>query len=145
RASAGPMVWGLPCVTTAALFTALGDSVTDPVVDVIQEHGVVAVDQVEEELAVALRAGQSGVYDADRSRTPAHACLDHLAQDTAVDLGVADDASLPHFPLSSLELRLDQHERVPAGLHQRQHRRQHETDADEGDVADEQVRAKRQL
>ena len=97
RASAGPIVWGLPCVTTAALLTALGDSVTDPVVDVIQEHGVVAVDQVEEELAVALRAGQSGVYDADCGRTPAQARLDHLAQNTTVDLRVANDASLPHF------------------------------------------------
>ena len=58
RASAGPIVCGLPCVTTAARFTALADCVTDSLVDVIQEHGVVAVDQVDEELAVALRAGQ---------------------------------------------------------------------------------------
>ena len=37
---------------------ASGDCVTDSLVDVIQEHWVVAVDQVDEELAVALRAGQ---------------------------------------------------------------------------------------
>ena len=58
RASAGPIVCAWPCVTTAARVTALGDCVTDSLVDVIQEHGVVAVDQVDEELAVALRAGQ---------------------------------------------------------------------------------------
>ena len=50
RASAEPIASGLPCVTTAARATSTADGVTDPVVDVIQEHGVVAVDQVDEEL-----------------------------------------------------------------------------------------------
>jgi hypothetical protein len=46
-------------VTTAARVIArLADCGTDSLVDVIQEHGFGAVDQVDEELAVALRAGQ---------------------------------------------------------------------------------------
>src|SRR6187200_3421001 len=72
RASAEPIACGLPCVTTAARFTALGlcDCAVDSLVDVIEEDGIGAVDQVEEELAVPLRPWQPGVYDADRRPTP---------------------------------------------------------------------------
>ena len=42
--------------------------------------------------------------------------VDHLAQHAAVDLRVADDAALARPPPPGLELRLDEHERLPAGL-----------------------------
>jgi hypothetical protein len=60
RASAEPIACGLPWVTTAARATALGgcDCSVDALVDVIEADWVFAVDQVDEELAIALGAGQ---------------------------------------------------------------------------------------
>ncbi len=68
-----------------------------------------------------------------------------VAEDPPVHLGVADDAAVRHVGLPGLELRLHEHEGVPAGLEQPQHGRNGDPDADEGDVADEQVGRERQL
>ena len=117
----------------------------DALVDVIEEHGVGAVDQMDEELPVALRSGQSGVYDADRRPTPLQSGVDDLPKHATMDVRVPDDAAAPNLALAGLELRLDEHDRIPTGREQAQHRWQRGPDADEGDVGDEQVGAERQL
>ncbi len=48
------MVWGFPCVMTAARRTALADRRCDPVVDVVGEVGVLTVYEMEEHFPVAL-------------------------------------------------------------------------------------------
>ena len=144
RANAEPIACGLPWVTTAACLTALGccDGTVDALVDVIEEHGVGTVDQMDEELAVALRPGQPGVYDADRGLlTPREGGVDDVSKHAPVELGVADDAAAADLVLPDLELGLDEHDRVPAGSQQLHNRRQRNSHADEGDVGDEQVRA----
>ena len=62
-----------------------------------------------------------------------------------MDLGIADDAPLPDFALACLELRLDEHERIPARLQERQDRGESEANADEGDVTGEEIGAEREL
>src|SRR5262249_3189930 len=54
----------LPCRKTAARRTASADFGVDPVVEVIGEAGMLGLDEVQERLAVALRAGQAGVDEA---------------------------------------------------------------------------------
>src|SRR5215210_5724137 len=134
-------------VSAAALSTALGgcDGTVDALVDVIEENGIGAVDQMDEELAVPLRSWQPGVYDAHGRATPVERRVDDLAQDPGVDLGVADDTAPADLVLARLELRLHEHDGVPARLEQPQHGRQGDPDADEGDVRDEQLGAKGQL
>jgi aminoglycoside 6'-N-acetyltransferase len=100
---------------------------------------------MDEELVVPLRSWQPGVYDADRRPTPVEGSIDDLAEDTAVDRRVPDDTAPADLVLAGLELRLDEHDGVPARLEQPQHRRQGDPDADEGDVRDEQVGPERQL
>src|SRR2546421_1537291 len=62
RPSARPIVSRLPCVTTAARRTRLPDCAIDPVVELIRTLRPPAVHEVEEELAVPLRAGQARGY-----------------------------------------------------------------------------------
>jgi aminoglycoside 6'-N-acetyltransferase len=100
---------------------------------------------MDEELVVPLRSWQPGVYDADRRPTPVERGIDDLAKDTAVDRGVADDTAPADLLPARLELRLHEHDGIPPGLEQPQHRRQGDPDADEGDVRDEQVGPERQL
>src|ERR671931_309832 len=87
RSSDGPIVSGLPCVITAARRTASGsaDLGCDSVVDVVGELRLVTLEDVEEDLAVPFRAGQPGVYDADRHPSPRQRRLGHLAGDTTAD------------------------------------------------------------
>ena len=62
-----------------------------------------------------------------------------------MELRIPDDPAAADLVLPDLELRLDEHDGVPALLEEAQHRRQRNPDADEGDVGDEQVGAERQL
>ena len=55
-------------------------------------------------------------------------------EDAPLHLGVAHDA-LARLAAARLELRLDEHERLPAGLGERERRRQREPHRDERDVA----------
>src|SRR5919108_390378 len=71
RPSVGPIVSGRPCVITAARRTGSANCFVDPGVEVIGKLGIVSLAQVEEELAVALRARQARVYDAHRLSLPA--------------------------------------------------------------------------
>src|ERR687885_344641 len=112
RPSAGPIVSGLPCVTTAARRTRLPDCAVDPGVELIWPLRPLAVHEGEEELAVPLRAGQAGVYDARDLRLPRERRLGDLAEDAPVHLGVADDA-FSHLLAPRLELRLHEHQRLP--------------------------------
>src|SRR6476646_33381 len=88
RSSAAPIVSARPCVTTAARRTGSARGGVDPGVEVIGELRPFARDEVEEELAVALRAGQAGVYDGPRLRVPTRRGLGQLAEDAAVYLPV---------------------------------------------------------
>src|SRR5207248_9840660 len=114
RPSAGPIVSGFPCVTTAARRTRLPDCVVDPGVELIWPLRPLAVHEVEEELAVPLRAGQPGVYDARGLGLPRERGLGDLAQHAAVHLRVADDAALADLGAPRLELRLDEHDGLPS-------------------------------
>src|SRR5919202_4566306 len=109
RPSAGPIVSALPWVTTAARRTRLPDCAIDPGVELIWPLRPPAVHEVEEELAVPLRAGQPGVYDARGLRRPRERRLGHRPQHVPVHLGVADDAALAHLAAPRLELGLHQH------------------------------------
>src|SRR4051794_18801888 len=139
RSSAAPIVPRRPCVTTAARRRGSARGGVDPGVEVIGELRPVAVDEVEEELAVALRAGQAGVYDGFRLGVPGGGGFGELAQDAAVDFSVADDAS-GRLGTAGLELRLDEDERLPAGPRRLQGGWQREAERDEGHVADDDVR-----
>src|SRR4051794_38241522 len=102
-----------PCATTAAELTRC-ERCCDAFVEVIGKGGVVGLHEVEEELAVALRPRQPGVYDADGARSPAEGGSGDLAHDALADLRVAHDPSLADVTTAGFELRLDQHDRLPA-------------------------------
>src|ERR671939_1346367 len=123
RPSAGPIVSGLPCVTTAARRTRLPDCAVDPGVELIWPLRPLAVHEVEEELAVPLRAGQAGVYDARGLGLTGERGLGCLAEHAPVHLGVADDA-FSHLLAPRLELRLDEHHGLPPRRGEREDRRQ---------------------
>src|SRR3954451_159188 len=144
RSSATPIVSARPCVTTATRRTGSARGGVDPGVEVIGKLRPVAVDEVEEELAVALRAGQAGVYDGSGLGVPAGRGFCEFAEDAAVDSRVADDASR-RLGAASLELRLDEDERLPAGLRRLERGWQREAERDEGDVADDEVRRVREV
>src|SRR5919202_6055313 len=145
RPSAGPIVSALPCVTTAARRTRLPDCTIDPGVELIWPPRPPAVHEVEEELAVPLRAGQAGVYDAGDLRLPRERRLGHFPQHAPVHLRVADDAASPHLLPPRLELRLHEQDRRPARRGEREHRRQGDPHADEGHFADDQLGREREL
>ena len=58
--------------------------------------------------------GETGVYDADDARPPPERRLRDLAQDARADGRVADDAALADVLAPGLELRLHEHDRLPA-------------------------------
>src|SRR5207237_7522173 len=68
--NAAPIVSGLPCVTTAARVTS-PDCVVDPPLELIWKLPLAAMHELQAELAVPLRAGQAGGYDARHLRLPA--------------------------------------------------------------------------
>src|SRR6188768_2101054 len=135
RSSAAPIVSRRPCVTTAARRRGSARGGVDPGVEVIGELRPVTVDEVEEELAVALRAGQAGVYDGSGLGVPRCRGFRELAQDAAVNLGVAHHAPRC-LGAAGLELRLDEDEGLPAGLRGLQGGWQRKAEGDEGHVAD---------
>src|SRR4029077_2313009 len=102
-----------PCVTTAAVLTGR-DRCSDPLVEVIGKRRVVGLREMEEELPVALRAGKTGVYGVDDACPPAERCLGDLTQDAGTNGGVSDDAALAHILAPGLELRLHEHDGLPA-------------------------------
>ena len=73
-----------------------------------------AVDEVEEELTVSLRAGQTRVYDAGRLRIPLQGRLGDLSRHSRARLVRGDDAALADLAAAGLELRLDEHDGLPA-------------------------------
>src|SRR5262245_2536320 len=131
RSSAGPIVGGLPCVITAARRTALPDRRGDPGVDVVEEARVLTVDAVEEDFPVALRPRQARVYDPHRLSLPTQGGDCDLAYDTTPHGDVAHDASFRLGP-SGLELRLDEHDRLPTRAREREGGWQDQAQADEG-------------
>ena len=64
----------------------------DPPVEVGRELGVLSLDEVEDELTVSLRAGETRVYDPERLTTAREQRPRDLAHDALVDRRVADDA-----------------------------------------------------
>src|SRR5207302_3489408 len=145
RLSVGPIVSGLPCVTTATRRTRLPDCAIDPGLELIWPRRPPAVHEVEEELAVPLRAGQARVYDACGLGLPGERRLGDLADHAPVHGGVANHSALPDFLAAGLELRLDEDERLPARRSESEGGRKRETDADEGDVARDELRRERKL
>src|SRR6266566_8475987 len=119
-----------PCATTAAVST--GECALDLLVEVIGKRRLVGVHEVEERLPVPLRPREPRVYDAADARLPAERCLGHLAQHAPAHLGIAHDASLPHVAATSLELRLHEHDRLPARRAKSQDRRERKPHGDEG-------------
>jgi hypothetical protein len=99
---------------------------------------------VEEELTVAFRSRQARVYDPRGLRPPRQRRLGQLADDAAPRPGIADDPAAS-LAAARLELRLHEHDRLPARASQVQQRRQRLPDADERDVADHELRRERQL
>src|SRR5258707_6574252 len=77
RASAPPTP-SRSIVTTAARLT---DGIVDPPVEVGWELCVCALDEVEDELMVSLRAGETRVYDAARFSSGRDERFRHLAHD----------------------------------------------------------------
>src|SRR5438067_214551 len=144
RSSAGPIVCGFPWVTTAARRTALDDRGPDPLVEVGWELWMLTLDEVEEHLPVPFRAGQPRVYDPDGLASPRERRLGHLAHDAAPHHRIAHHA-LRRLAAGGLELRLDEHERLPARRGERERRRQRLADADERHVARDELRREREL
>src|SRR5439155_16181396 len=134
---------GLPCVTTATRLTSAG-CVFDPAFELIGILRPLAVDEVKEELAVPLRAGQAGVYDARDLGPPLRRRARDLREHAPPNRTLPDDA-LRRLGAARLELRLDEHERLPARRGQRERGRQGGTDADERDVAGDELRRERQF
>src|SRR6185437_5435968 len=115
-----------PCATTAAVST--GECVLDSLVEVIGKRRVLGMHEVEEDLPVPLRAREPRVYDAADARPPGRRRLGDLAHHPSPHLVVAHDPSLAHVGAAGLELRLHEHDRLPAGRAQTQDRRERDTD-----------------
>src|SRR4051794_29687258 len=143
RESEWLLVSAWPCVITAARFTS-GSGVVDPVFELIGILRPLALDEMQEELAVPLRAGQAGVYDARHLRPPPGRVRRHLAQHAPPHLAVANDAAR-RLCAPRLELRLHEHDRLPTARSERERRWQRLAHADERDVADDERRRERQL
>src|SRR5262245_9975604 len=143
RSSGWRTVSAWPCVITAARCTS-GRRVVDPVLEVIGKLRPLALHEVQEELAVPLRAGQAGVYDAAYLRSPPRYFLHHLAQHPPPDLAVADHAP-PGLSSRRLELWLDEHDGLPTRRREPERGPERLPHADEGDVADDERRRERQL
>src|SRR5581483_5513919 len=128
-------------VTTAARST---DRIGNPPFEVGWELRALSLDEVEDELTVSLRAGQSRVYAAVRFRPAREQRLGHLVNHAPLHRGVADDA-LRRVPPSRLELRLHEHEGLPAGRGEREHGGQRVLCGGEGHIAHHELRRERQL
>src|SRR6266508_547792 len=78
-----------PCVKSDARSTG---RIGDPVVEVGRELWRGVVDEVEDELTVALRAGETRVYEPEHTCLPGERRLGELAQHAPAHLGVAHHA-----------------------------------------------------
>src|SRR5947209_7968172 len=132
-----------PCATTATVSGL--DGCGDLLVEIIGKRRGVRLREMKEELPVALRAGEPGVYDRDRTRIPAERRFCDLADHPCADRFVAHDAALADIGAARLELRFDQHHRLPGGRRELQRGRQGDPHGDERDVADDELRCERQL
>src|SRR4029450_5120952 len=129
---------------TAARATRLADGLGDPAVDVIGIRFARSMLEMDEELPVSLRAGQSGVYDADRDATPFPRGFDDALENLSLHGGVADN-TLHHVSTPRLELRLHENERLPTRKCKPARRRQRLRHADDRDVAPDELGRERQL
>src|SRR3954471_5964346 len=112
-----------PCVTTATASTGR-DRCVDSLVEVIGKGRLVGLQEMEEKLPVALRPGETGVYDGEDARPPCRRLLGDFADDSGPDRGVADDTALADIRAARLELRLHEHDGLPAGRGDLEQRRQ---------------------
>ena len=145
RASASPITSGLPCVTTAAFRTGSADGIFDPVIELIGQRRIFAVDEVEEELSVPLRAGQPRVYDADRLGRPRESGLCDGSRSTR--RCTSGSRTTPPFPTCSRPASncgLTSTSASQPGRGESKRRRQRGADADERDVAGDEVRRERE-
>src|SRR5215203_1125818 len=109
RSIAWPTVSRRPWVITAARLTGSGtDGLRDPAVELGRKFWALTLDEMEEELAVSLRAGQPRVDHGAGFSAPTECGFRDLAQHAPVDVGIAHDAATWHVLLARLELRLDQ-------------------------------------
>src|SRR5438477_10678592 len=132
------------CVTTASRLTGLADGIGDPDVELRGELGTGSLDEVKEELTVAFRSRQARVYDPGRLCFPGERRLGHLPGDPPPGGRIAYDAAA-RVLAACLELRLHEHNRLPARRSEFEQPRQRLSYADERDVADDELRRKRQL
>src|SRR5207247_8640008 len=124
--------------------TALGDGMADPRFELNGESGVGSLDEVEEELTVAFRSRQARVYDPGGLRPPCQRRFRNLVEDAAPRPGIANDPAAS-LAAAGLELRLHENHGLPARRRQLEERRQRLPDADERDVADDELRREREL
>src|SRR5262245_35296826 len=144
RSRASPIAGRSSGAMTVARPTASADRVFDPGVELIRQRRSVALDEVEEELPVSFRSGQSRVYDADDGGIPLDGGCGDLAEDTLLDGRVSHDAARRLAPLG-FELGLHEHERLPARSTEPQRGGQRLRDADERDIAGRELRCEREL
>ena len=103
-----PIVSGLPCVTTPRRGRLNRRHRRSSRRAHRGALGLLALDEVEEELPVSLRAGQARVYDRRRSRPPSASAASATSRSTRRrDVRVADDAARPTSsrPASNCGLR----------------------------------------
>src|SRR3954451_3426845 len=127
-------------VATAARSTR---GIGDPPAEVGWELGMLSLDEVEDELTVSLRAGETRVYDPERLATASEQGFCDLADDALMDGAISDDA-FRDLGAAGFELRLHQDECAPARCGECKRGRQRELHGDERDVAGDELRCKRQ-
>src|SRR5665213_1361923 len=92
---------------------------------------------------VSLRARKPRVYDSEHGCTPRGRSFCDLADDAPLDREIADD-TLRSLGPTRLELRLHEHERLPAARSERERGRKRKPDRDERDVAGHELWRERQ-
>src|SRR6478672_2846348 len=98
---------------TATRLTGLPDCIGDPGVEFGGELGAGALDEVEEELTVAFRSRQARVYDPGRLCPPGERGFGHVSGDPTPGVRIAHDTTADVLA-AALELRLHQHDGLPA-------------------------------
>src|SRR5262245_23343179 len=94
----------------------------------------------DQELAVAVGAGDRAVGDADHAPTGLTAePRDDAGANPAVQVGIADDAAFADLAGADLELRLDERDELRDGRCKRERCRQHDLEADEAGIADDPI------
>ena len=130
RLGAEPVRSSAPCVTTAARANRLATAASIRSSRSSGSVGSSACDEVEEELPVALRAGEPGVYDADDARPPAERRLGDLAQRRArATPGSRTTPPLPTSLAPASNCGFTSTTACQPGAARREHRRQRDPDA----------------